>query len=310
MKIILPVPVSDLTLTASNVPEDDHAVWSALTTYERGDYAISLVTHTVYRSLLGDNTGNNPDLEAAALADPLVDNPDPVYWQIIGATNRWRIFDSKPSQPAVQAGSIEFEVRPGVFIGGIAGYGIVADTVRVRVYADPELIYDRTVEMNDESAVTDWLAYFVEPFRPLEEFVLTDLPVLGTPRIVVTLTGAQVAVGQIVQGYISELGITPQDGIAASGLDFSFVQTDDFGNLETMKREATRLMDFDVVVKRDSVAGVTRILKGLRGGTPAVWIASETIAFAATNYGFYRGYRTLYTGADHAIISIEIQGIV
>ncbi|MGB1389503.1 MAG: hypothetical protein ACPG61_11515 [Paracoccaceae bacterium] len=310
MNILVPFAVTDATLFSINVPEDDHAVWSGVTTYARGDYAISLATHTVYRSLQDGNLNNDPDLEAAALADPLIDNPDPVQWQIMGATNRWRMFDSKPSQKATQAGSIEFEVRPGVFIGGIAGFGISADDVRVRAYSDADLIYDHTVEMRDETAVLDWLSYFISPYSPLAEFVLTDLPLLGSPRIVVTLSGAVVEAGQIVLGQSHRIGTSLQEGAGFAGLDFSYVQTDEFGNLTTVQREATKISDFSVSVRRENLFAIARVFNRLRGGIPAVWIASDNDRLAAVNYGYYRGWRTVYVGADHAEISIEVQGIV
>ena len=41
---------------------------------------------------------NSPLAEAGAVADPLVADPDPVHWVYISQTNKWRLFDGRPSQ--------------------------------------------------------------------------------------------------------------------------------------------------------------------------------------------------------------------
>lgn len=312
MKVLIPFQVTEATLTDINIPEDDYAEWSGATTYARGALVISTATHSVYRSLTPDNTGNDPDLEMAALADPLIENPDPQNWQMISATNPWRLFDQKPSRIATNPGSIQVELTPNEFIGGVAGFEILASEARVEVYSGAEKLYDKTVEMQDNSAIIDWLAYFTEPITPLTEFVLTDLPVLGTPRIVVTLSRSvgDVQAGQIVFGQLTEMGQTKQDGTGFSGLDFSYVQVDDYGDLETVQRPATRVFDFSVSVDRSRLFALVQSFKRLRGGVPAVWIASDRTDFAAIGYGFYRGYREVYVGADYAEIAIEVQGVV
>ncbi|WP_306150752.1 hypothetical protein [Roseovarius sp. MMSF_3281] len=310
MKILTPFPVTDSTLTSINITEDDYAEWDQSTSYDRGDFVISTATHTVYRSLTDSNLDNDPDVEVAALADPLIDDPDPVNWQVISATNRWKLFDQKPSRLATNSGSIEIELTPEVFIGGVAGFGLSADDVRVEVYADAEKIYDRSEDLLDESAVTDWLAYFTEPYRPLTEFVFSDLPVLAIPRIVVTLTSTStVSAGQIIFGRLDEMGVATQD-TRFSGLDYSYVEVDEYGDLTSVQRPATRLFDINTVVPRENLFSIVQIFNRLRGGIPAVWIADENSRIAAIGYGFYRGYREVYLGPDHAEIAIEVQGVV
>lgn len=310
MKVIIPLSVTDETLTACNIAEDDHAVWSGAVTYARGEFVISTDTHTVYRSLTDGNVGNDPDLELVALADPLVEDPDPVNWQVIGATNRWRLFDEKPSQPAVQVSSITFEFEPGQIVQGIAGFRIDASEVRVRVYDADSLVYDKTIPMQDSSAVIDWLTYYTAPLDASTEFVLTDLPVLGSPRIVFEATGPNVKIGQVVVGEVWTLGRAIVDGSGFSGLDFSSVETDQFGNLSTVRRDAARLFDFNTAVPANLLQNFAKKMDGLRGGLPAVWIASENPLFAAIAYGFARNYSAPYRSALFSVVSIEVQGIV
>ncbi|MDX5413411.1 MAG: hypothetical protein LPK02_10235 [Rhodobacterales bacterium] len=314
MKIIIPQDVTDATLFSSSIPENDYPAWAMGTTYARGDFVISTATHTVYRSLTDANTGNDPDLEQVALADPLIDDPDPIRWQIIGATNRWRMFDKKPSVQATAADQIEVVIKPLPIVGGIAGFGIEANSVTVTGYSPGVTaeVFNRTIEMRDESLVVDWYSYYFAPITPLTEFVITDLPPYGDLEVTVTIDkpGATVRCGQIVIGGLREIGITKPENTGFTGLDFSYVQQDDFGDLTTVRRAATRLSQFEVLMANATLLGFDRLMRDLRGGVAAVWIGDGDARKAAINYGFYRDYRTVYQTSDHAILSLQIQGIV
>lgn len=311
MSVVLThVPVTDATLTSCNITEDDYDVWDATTTFARRDFVISTDTHTVYRSLTDSNLDNDPDIEVAAFSDPLIEDPDPRNWQVIGATNRWRLFDQRPSRVATRTDGITFAVEPAFVIGGVAGFNITAASVKVQVYSGADKIYERTLIMQDESAVVDGLSYYSEPFRPMKEFAFDDLPILGSPKIVVTLAGTgAVSAGQIVIGRRIDFGITMRDGTGSSGLDFSYVNVNEYGDLETVRRPATRLFDINLFVERKKLFSLIRTLDRLRGGTAAVWIGASDGNISAIGYGFYRGYRQVYVGADHAQIALEIQGI-
>lgn len=314
MIVIIPNDVTDSTLVTSTILENDHAVWSALTSYARGDYAISLVTHTVYRSLTGDNLANDPDLEQAALADPLIDNPDPVNWQIIGATNRWRMFDKKPSVVASDADQIEVTIAPGRFIGGLAGFEISAASVNVTVtsVAAGGEVMNRTIMMQDDTPVVDWYGYYFTQITPLTEFVVTDIPPYADAIITVTIDnlGGIAHCGQLVLGEVRQIGITQIGQTGFKGFDFSFIQQDEFGDLTTVKRAATRISPFEVFMDNSRLLGFDRLMRELHGGVAAVWIGDKDNRKAAINYGFYRDYSATYVTPKYSIMSLQIQGIV
>ncbi|MEX1367448.1 MAG: hypothetical protein AB1Z98_30250, partial [Nannocystaceae bacterium] len=123
--------MTDAILTSSNVPETDYAEWSNLTDYTAGDYVISVDTHTVYRCLVTHTVGvegaQDPDAEQVALADPLIADPSPIYWQVISATNRWKAFDGKPSVLTTQADSVEYVFTPGETVTGIGFFRVSAE---------------------------------------------------------------------------------------------------------------------------------------------------------------------------------------
>jgi hypothetical protein len=310
MKVIIPERVDTLNLVASNIPENDHPEWSATTTYARGAFVMSLVTKTIYRSLTDANIGNDPDLEQAALADPLVDDPDPINWQVIGATNRWRMFDRKPSRRSVMPDKIDVSLQFGVFVGGIAGFNVRASYVEIEVEVDGEMAYEREIVMQDDSVVGDWYAYFFAPLSPLTEFVLTDVPPYADAIIHVRIFGASAEIGDLVIGEVRTLGEALFGPTDFNGLDFSYVQQDEFGDLTTVVREATRVSRFEVLVPSATLLGFDNLMRSLRGGQPAVWIGLEDPRRAAVNYGFYRDYRAIYNTVDVSLVSIQVQGIV
>lgn len=320
MNVLIPVDTTDATLTASNIPETDYTAWSNLTDYVLSDYVISTATHTVYRALVASGPSGvgavDPDVEAANFADPLVDTSATTrYWQIISATNKWKLFDKKPSVQSTNSTTIDVTITPGEITDGIGLFNLDAGSVQVIVtsVADGE-VYNETTSLTDNSGVTDWYSYF---FSPVDE--LSDLTVVGFPpygdasiQIIITRTGGIAKCGQIVLGRMRELGDTTTDGSGFDGYDFSTITTDVFGNIETTQRAATRVNRFRVAVTSTRLQSVSNVLRGLRGGVSAVWIGAEDDRIAALNYGFARDWRVDYedTTADLSYLTLEIQGIV
>ena len=130
MMIVTPRIIDDAQYVGGNIAEDDYDVWSSGTTYSRGDYALILATHTIYQSLR-DHTAaadNSPTAEALVFADPLQEDPDPAHWVRTGASNKWRLFDTRPSQRAEKADSIRVDLLPSAK----AGYGWLRQRGRLR----------------------------------------------------------------------------------------------------------------------------------------------------------------------------------
>lgn len=313
MKVIIPVKMTDLKLTDTNLTEADHSLWSNVTSYSRGDYSISVDTHTIYRSLTDTNLDNDPDLEQVALADPLIEDPATINWQVIGATNRWKAFDQKPSVQATNADTIMLEISPGEFVGGLAGSNITGTSVDITGTTVGEgVVYSNTIDLYEGTEVSDWYTYFFEALAPVTEFAVTDLPPYADTAWEVTINnpGGIAGVGQIVIGAVQPIGEVVTPGTSLTGLDFSYVQNDEFGNLSRVKREATRLADFEIVIANIKIFTIFETLRILRGGEPAVWVGEERAEYAAIIYGFARDYRLVYQGGTNSILSLQIQGMV
>jgi hypothetical protein len=299
-------------LTSSNLTEDEYPPWAVGTTYARGDFATSLTTHTVYRSLLDANTGNDPDVEQVAINDPFVTNPNPIYWQVFSATNLWKLFDEKPSIQATGTTSVTLTVTPAQFVTGVAVFNVTGvNTLLIKMKVSGVTVYTAETAMQDESVVIDGWSYYFSEIQQLPELALTDLPPYQTATMEFTFTGNNIGIGQICFGPIWEIGYAELGGATGfRGLDFSYVEVDEYGNLSTSKRAATSLHTYDIVLDTDETLGFRNRMQELRGGVPVVWVGDENRRKGATSYGFYRSYRPIYSEGDKTLITIETQGIV
>ncbi len=108
MMIVTPRPITDDEYIGGNLVEDDHDEWADSTMYDFKDYVLVSSVHAVFQCLRDHESTaeNSPTAEAAAFADPLVDDPDPATWIRVGASNRYRLFDERPSQRAENADEI------------------------------------------------------------------------------------------------------------------------------------------------------------------------------------------------------------
>ena len=136
MRIIVPLSVTEAAYVSGNLAEDQYSVWGSGSNYTRGDYVTVLATHSIYQCLRDHNStnANSPTTEAVALADPLTQDPDPIHWVYVSATNKWRLFDDRPSQKAARADEISAGIVLSERISAVAATeleGCSAATVKV-----------------------------------------------------------------------------------------------------------------------------------------------------------------------------------
>ena len=101
-----------------NLTETDYDEWATGQTYARGRIIQVASIHSVYQCLRDHESDaeNSPVTEALAKSDPLREDPDPEHWVYVSQTNRWRLFDDRPSQQAENGTTI----RAGVELNGRA----------------------------------------------------------------------------------------------------------------------------------------------------------------------------------------------
>jgi hypothetical protein len=301
MQLIKPVTVTDSVLSSSNVPETDYAAWNSGTAYVVGDKVISTVTHRIYEALI-----NNTNV------DPTGTATDPATWLNIGATNRWKAFDQKISDPVTQATSIEYTLTdPTSNVTAVTLFGLKGASANVTVTdATDGEVYNRTISLLDNRNIVDWFTYFFEEQVQREQAQFLDLPPYLGSDIDVTVTAntaEDAELGQLVLGLLSNIGVTSY-GTSISIEDYSRKEADAFGNFVVVERDFAQLADFDVQFETQNARKIQRTLADFRA-TPIVYIGSDDTSYGTTIYGFYRRFDLTLEGPSLSFGAIEVEGL-
>lgn len=305
MRVLIPFEFEDSNLISSTVAENDHAVWDSATSYTTGDKVISTTTHRIYEAL-----------QASTNVNPTTDTSDPPYWLDIGATNRWKAFDQKISDPVTVAdgvNTIEYSLGAfGIPSNSVTLFGLKGRSASLVVTdtTDGE-VYNQDISLIDNALVNDWFTYFFEPARVKSEAIFEGIPPYANAQYDITVeddTDAEPELGQIVLGQEYELGETNY-GTSVSIEDFSRKDRDSFGNAILVERPFAKLIDFDFTVNTGEVRRTAILLETVRA-TPAVYYAGpDTERFGTTVYGFFRSFSINLDGPAISNVTLEVEGL-
>lgn len=298
MQIVPPISVTPTNLVSSSIPENDAPVWAVGTTYASG--ATVIYENAVFESLVGSNTGNQPDV-----------SPD--EWLRLGATNRYKAFDKLISDPATSTSDIVYTIgHNGTSINSVALFGLVGLSATVTTVDSVDgTVFSETFNLLDESAVIDWFTYFFSELNVQQAEVLTlGIPPYTNAETTVTITtlGGVAKVGQIVLGRSSGLGVTVYN-TSLSIEDYSRKERDQFGNAIIVERAFAQLVDFDIQFETPTARYVQRTLGKYRA-TPVVWVGSEDPQFGTIVYGYYRRFDITLSSPSQSDATIEVEGLI
>ena len=299
MKAINPVALTTAMLVAASVPENDHAEWSATTTYAQGALVMRASVHQVFESVAGGNVGHDPATDTTGA------------WISVGPTNRWAMFDQAVGSYTTGTGSITTTLAPGA-IGALAVLDTDAETVRVQMTTGGTTLYDRTLATNRSGGVIeDWYDYFIAPIGKVMTLSFLDLPLYGAAQIVVTITGADpngpVKVGTLLVGSAIDLGLLEAEP-TVSILDFSKKNTDDFGVTTVVQRSWSKQMQVKSLIDTGAADGIQRTLAALRA-LPVLWLAEDGFDALAV-YGFYKDFSINLSTETISYVSLTVEGLI
>ncbi|MFT2185701.1 hypothetical protein [Pseudomonas putida] len=300
MRLIKPVEITGPKLISSNVPENDYAAWSSTATYAIGNRV--MLDHQVWEAVAAVPAGVKPGAET-------VTSENPAKWQLIGATNRWRMFDDKLESLTTNPGTITVTIKPGAVVNSIAMFNLVGKSVLVQMVDPVEgVVYSKSTPLVD-AGVTNWYDWFFEPVGVRTDMVLLDLPAYGSADLVVTVDAGpeQAAVGHLVVGSQQVIG-TALYGTSVGINDYSIKKVDDFGNTTVVRRSYSNRADFDIVLDTSNVSKVRRLLAEMRA-TPVVWIGEESYE-ATILFGYYKDFTLVFSGPSVSEGSITVEAII
>lgn len=297
MRIVTPQQVTPTTLTASNVSITETA-WTA-GTYPTGTQRY--VGTTLYQVVATPSTADEPTVGAAK---------DPQTWTVVGAINRYKMFDSVISSQTTRSGTIVVTIDPGQIVNAVAFFGLAGNTVQV-VMNDPAegVVYNQTKSLQDNTLIADWYAYFFEGIYQLSDVVFDDLPSYLNATVTATIdAGAGTATcGEMVIGRQQSLGVA-NFGTSVSIQDYSVKTTDAFGNIVVQQRAFSKRADYDVTVETSRVATVQKLLADIRT-TPTVFIGQQDKPETVV-YGFYKSFNIVIANPSISDCSIEVEGLI
>lgn len=297
MRIIRPITVVDSTLVSSNVAETEYTAYAAGTTYALGDRVrvVSTNIHQVYESLVASNIGNTPATS-------------PTKWALVGATNRWKMFDASVSSQTTNTSTIAVTLSTTTRVDSIAIMNSSAATARVKMTTVDGVVYDQTKSLTSTAGIVDWYSYLFEPITRIQDFVVEKLPLYNTATFEVTLTdtGATVACGALVAGLMKDFGDT-QAGAKVGIQDYSIKTKDAYGNYSVTQRAFNKRADFTIYMPSGNVDAMQTILASYRS-IPIVYIASTDYS-ATILLGFYKDFSIDIAYPTYSICNIQIEGL-
>lgn len=295
MRLIRPFTVNDAALVATDVASAE-AVWNSGTAYTVDQEVIVTgdVNHRVYKALQA-STNKNPLTETT-------------YWQDIGPTNRWAVFDKSIGTATSKATSFYYEVQVTGRADSICFFNVEATSIRVQVFVGSTEYFDQTYSMLANSGITDWYAYYFEDVRRLPDKTIIGLPLVLNPKVKFTVTnsGSTASAGAVVIGQQKYIGRT-QFG-SGVGISDSSVKTEDaFGGFTVLERPYKERGDFQVMVDNDFVDELRWLLGQYRA--TAIVIVGTDCYESTVIYGFVRDFNIALLHHNESQLNMEVIGL-
>ena len=306
MIVVKPITIVDAIFDSSTIAEPDsgETTWSA-GTYNLGDQRIQVATHRVYQVVADPSTSDDPTGANEGI------NADPATWVDVGTTHNWAMFDNLNSTSSTETTQLVIEITPGELFNAVAGFEIF-DATDINITMDDPVageVYNTDVELVDNSAVIDWYFYFFSPIIRASSFALLDLPAFPNATMTMTVDGTDIEFGNFVIGSQLTLGIA-NFGTSVQLLDYSRVETDDFGNKVVTAGRTSKLVNYNVTILRTRVNYVFDVLSSLTG-IPSVWIGGSGGTDDPTLvFGYYRDFQDNISSPIITDATLTIEGVV
>ena len=303
LSVLNPITITDDMFISSTIAEDDYTAWSGATTYALGDRAINTTTHRIYESLQASNTNHDPtDITNTTGSAP--------WWLDVSPTNKWAMFDTQISTQSYADTSFTVVIQPGYF-NSVYFAKLEADTIDVDILDAPggSSIYSISYTL-EGSAPADYYEYFYDRFKPLTDFLITDLLQYNDAEITVTFntTAGDAKCGAMLLGDLVPLGTTLY-GANAKPKTFSYIKIDEFGNNTIVRRKSAKDMTLDAYLDIEEATNVLEIITSLLD-VPCLWIAANDINYAGLRVFGLGSAEMTFDDPLLANLNLNVQGLI
>lgn len=290
--VIEPITIDDDVLTSTTVFEEDYDEWEEQG-YDLDDYVIltsvpagydcdDYYLHKIYKCISAHlaTTRFPPDY-----LEDTIDEGQTARWEIVSATNAWKMFDGRSRVSTTDDDEIEIALTPGAYVNTLAMANIDCSTIDI-VMTDQVAgeVYNDTIETVDLSGITDYYTWFFTTPGRKSSFIINDLPMYQNATLTITFTdtGETVTVGEVVIGKKQVIGRL-QYGYSVGFRDYSTKTTDDEGNPTISEGIYSDEASFSLRLEPNSMYRVKKFLANYRATalfwTGAFW-REETLLYA------------------------------
>ncbi|MEH6436702.1 hypothetical protein [Massilia sp. DD77] len=303
MKLIAPIPITDQVMAASTLSESDSVdapLWTtgAKTVGQR----VRRPDHRIYECVVAHSaTAASTDYPENNLTGASA------KWILVRPTNLFAAFDSVMNTASVADSEVlSWTLTPGVRVDSVALFGVYASSVRVRVtLPDGSVKYDQTqnLRLRNCRTFTEW---FFKPVSFRRDVSFTDIPAYRNAifEVIVSWPGNLPQVGEVQIGRFDFLG-NVQWKPSVRTVDYSKVETDQWGGTKFTPRRAVRVVEYDLFVENESVDEVIRLLTSAKS-SPRAWLGSPK--FGALNlFGFAQDFQIVVDGPAGSFLNLQIQ---
>lgn len=299
MRVIRSEPI---TILSTNVPETE-ALYAAATTYAQG--AVVRYNHRVYKSIVANNKGNQPDIS-------------PASWSDQGATNAYRCIDEYVNTVTAHP-SIEMTVQVGR-ASAIVFFGLAGTNLHITmrhgiegVLLDEDILL-RQWGVSGGQSCQSWSEYFFgELVQRRRHFLLLPYAISGV-ELDISITdssGLMCECGNIVIGPLLHLGAT-QFGLNLELNDYSKKTVDEFGRVYLKQGTHSSTADVDVYIRASDLDGAVNAMTELRGSAHC-WILENTdtpMHESTIMFGFWDSFRPVLSGPSGYNYNLIIKGMI
>lgn len=295
MKIIIPRTFNPAMIT-TNVPISETLWVEGAHTIGQRRYV--LPSYDLYEVVVAA-TDDDPITGAAR---------DVKTWAKVGKVNAFACFDNVLQNPTVVANGLDITFAPGGEVNnGIAFLNVIANSIRITVTDSVDgQGYDQTLNLVDNSNLSDWPDLHFAPVIRRADVVVVDLPFYLNASVRIRIEGAA-SIGEVILGPVISLGHTRWDPTVGI-IDRSKKETDVFGGVQIIERGFSKRANLTVNIQTSQIDHVFNTLTQRRA-KPTLYIGSIDFS-SLILFGFFLDMTPSITGPKSSQYVIELEGLV
>lgn len=240
------------------------------------------------------------------------------FWQEVGSTNQWAMFDEYINTQTINSDSIEVKLDVER-VDYVALFNLEAKLVEVELWdsLETELLWSGDIDLIYGApiiaGIADWYEYFFGEFAAREDGAV-DIGFITYSGVliirIIAESGVDAKCGNIIAGRVYDIGKT-QNEASAGIVDFSKIETDDQGRTKLNQGYYAKRNTTELTIRNDRLDSIYKLLAGLRG-VPTAWSANnpETDFEAFVVYGVYKDFDIVLTDNKRSICTLEIEGLI